>query len=199
MSVNDFAKWAGIGRTTAWKEIREGRLRAVKVSTRTVVAVEDARQWLATRPALSPFSRTTPGPSMKKCRHPLFYDNDSIELRANILRLVKLRYFVKRCSPHHLRIERVNFWPTTGTIHVDGEAPRHDRGWDALIALLTAVCPKPAYQRSKPHRVLARPDLESRSPIDLVDNDVLRVDLSGSVTTPTEEDPTEIAIVLSED
>jgi hypothetical protein len=61
MSVNDFAKWAGIGRTTAWKEIREGRLRAVKVCTRTVVVIEDARQWLASRPALSPFSKSNAG------------------------------------------------------------------------------------------------------------------------------------------
>jgi hypothetical protein len=47
MSVNEFAVWAGIGRTTAWKEIREGRLRAVKVSARTVVRLNDAHTWLS--------------------------------------------------------------------------------------------------------------------------------------------------------
>ena len=52
MSVNDFAVWAGIGRTTAWKEIREGHLRAVKVSARTIIRVVDAEDWLASRPAL---------------------------------------------------------------------------------------------------------------------------------------------------
>jgi hypothetical protein len=52
MSVNDFAVWAGIGRTTAWKEIREGRLRAVKVSTRTIIRFSDAEGWLAARPQL---------------------------------------------------------------------------------------------------------------------------------------------------
>ena len=52
MSVNAFAIWAGIGRTTAWKEIREGNLRAVKVSARTIVRLEDANRWLATRPQL---------------------------------------------------------------------------------------------------------------------------------------------------
>ncbi|RQH09478.1 helix-turn-helix domain-containing protein [Bradyrhizobium sp. RP6] len=52
MSVNDFAVWAGIGRTTAWKEIREGHLRAVKVSTRTIIRFSDAESWLATRPHL---------------------------------------------------------------------------------------------------------------------------------------------------
>lgn len=53
MSVNDFAIWAGIGRTTAWKEIREGHLRAVKVSARTIIRFEDAEDWLASRPPLS--------------------------------------------------------------------------------------------------------------------------------------------------
>lgn len=52
MSVSDFAIWAGIGRTTAWKEIRDGHLRAVKVSARTIIRVVDAEDWLASRPAL---------------------------------------------------------------------------------------------------------------------------------------------------
>lgn len=53
MSVNDFARWAGIGRTTAWKEIRDGHLRAVKVSARTIIRFADAESWLATRPSLT--------------------------------------------------------------------------------------------------------------------------------------------------
>jgi hypothetical protein len=53
MSVADFALWAGIGRTTAWKEIRDGHLRAVKVSARTIIRFADADSWLATRPSLA--------------------------------------------------------------------------------------------------------------------------------------------------
>lgn len=52
MSVNAFALWAGIGRTTAWREIREGNLRAVKVSARTIIRFADAENWLASRPQL---------------------------------------------------------------------------------------------------------------------------------------------------
>jgi len=52
MSVDDFALWAAIGRTTAWKEIREGHIRAVKVSARTIIRLADAENWLATRPQL---------------------------------------------------------------------------------------------------------------------------------------------------
>jgi excisionase family DNA binding protein len=50
MSVEDFAKWAGVGRTTAWNEIRLGRLRAIKVGARTLVAFDDAQAWLSSRP-----------------------------------------------------------------------------------------------------------------------------------------------------
>jgi hypothetical protein len=52
MSVSDFAAWAGLGRTTAWKEIKEGRLRAVKVSARTIIVTDDAHAWLTSRPAV---------------------------------------------------------------------------------------------------------------------------------------------------
>jgi len=52
MSVNDFAIWAGIGRTSAWKEIRQGNLHAVKVSARTIIRFADAESWLAGRPPL---------------------------------------------------------------------------------------------------------------------------------------------------
>ena len=50
MSVPDFAKWAGIGRTTAFNEIRSGRLKAVKVSSRTLIKYEDAKHWLEALP-----------------------------------------------------------------------------------------------------------------------------------------------------
>ena len=50
MSVDAFARWAGIGRTTAWNEIRLGRLRAVKVSARTLITFEDAQTWLSSLP-----------------------------------------------------------------------------------------------------------------------------------------------------
>ena len=67
MSVSDFANWASIGRTTAWKEIRDGHLRAIKVSARTIIRFEDAENWLASRPQLAvPMNQSTPS---KKDNH----------------------------------------------------------------------------------------------------------------------------------
>jgi hypothetical protein len=50
MSVDVFAKLAAIGRTTAWNEIRLGRLRAIKVGARTLVTLADAQAWLSSLP-----------------------------------------------------------------------------------------------------------------------------------------------------
>jgi len=58
MSVSEFAEWAGIGRTTAWKEIREGNVVAVKVCTRTIIRKADADKWLESRPQIK---ISTPG------------------------------------------------------------------------------------------------------------------------------------------
>ena len=43
MSMADFTAWAGIGRTTAWNEIKEGRLRAI-------ITFADASRWLENCP-----------------------------------------------------------------------------------------------------------------------------------------------------
>jgi hypothetical protein len=66
MSVDDFAIWAGIGRTTAWNEIRDCRLRAVKIRARTIIRFADADNWLASRPPLIvPSTNTTLSPTTK--------------------------------------------------------------------------------------------------------------------------------------
>lgn len=50
MSIEDFCRWAGIGRSLAYKEIEAGRLRIKKVGRRTLVTLEAARAWLASLP-----------------------------------------------------------------------------------------------------------------------------------------------------
>ena len=60
MSMADFTRWAGIGRTTAWKEIKEGRLRAIKVSARTLITFADASRWLENCPDARSSESTQP-------------------------------------------------------------------------------------------------------------------------------------------
>jgi hypothetical protein len=51
-SIRDFCRWAGIGRTAAYAEIKAGRLRARKFGRRTVIPVFEAQRWLNSLPAL---------------------------------------------------------------------------------------------------------------------------------------------------
>jgi hypothetical protein len=50
MSIDDFCRWAGIGRSLAYTEIAAGRLRTKKVGRRTLVTTAAARTWLADLP-----------------------------------------------------------------------------------------------------------------------------------------------------
>jgi hypothetical protein len=54
MSVREFCEWASIGRTAAYAEIKAGRLRAKKCGSRTLIAWEDAWQWLDQLPSKPP-------------------------------------------------------------------------------------------------------------------------------------------------
>ena len=45
---------AGIRKTTLYKEIHSGDLRAVKIGGRTVILVDDLRRWLDGRPPIIP-------------------------------------------------------------------------------------------------------------------------------------------------
>jgi excisionase family DNA binding protein len=52
MSVGAFCRRYGIGRTTAYEEIKQKRLLARKVGKKTLIAEEDAEEWLRRLPAL---------------------------------------------------------------------------------------------------------------------------------------------------
>jgi hypothetical protein len=52
MSVDQFARWAGIGRTSAWAQIKFGKPKAVKLGNRTLVRLKDAEAWLDNLPGL---------------------------------------------------------------------------------------------------------------------------------------------------
>jgi excisionase family DNA binding protein len=52
---------AGIRRTTLYKEIHSGELRAVKIGGRTIILVDDLRRWVKGRPSIIP-ERSQSGP-----------------------------------------------------------------------------------------------------------------------------------------
>lgn len=45
-SINDFCRAVGIGRSKAYAEIKDGRLRAIKCGKRTLIRSADAEAWL---------------------------------------------------------------------------------------------------------------------------------------------------------
>jgi excisionase family DNA binding protein len=52
MSLHDFCERYGVGRTKAYEEIKQRRLKARKIGRRTIIAEEDAEEWLSNLPAL---------------------------------------------------------------------------------------------------------------------------------------------------
>jgi excisionase family DNA binding protein len=50
MSVAQFCQNYGTGRTTAYQEIKAGRLRARKCGKRTIISEDDAENWLGSLP-----------------------------------------------------------------------------------------------------------------------------------------------------
>jgi excisionase family DNA binding protein len=52
LSIDDFCKRYSVGRTAVYDEIKKGRLRALKVRKRTIIAQDDAEAWLQGLPAL---------------------------------------------------------------------------------------------------------------------------------------------------
>lgn len=50
MSVKQFERWAGVGHTTVYSEIKFGRLSVKKCGRRTLVLVSEAERWLAALP-----------------------------------------------------------------------------------------------------------------------------------------------------
>ena len=50
LSVNEFCKWAGIGRTAFYTELKAGRLVARKFGRRTIIPMSEAEKWLDSLP-----------------------------------------------------------------------------------------------------------------------------------------------------
>ena len=51
ISVKEFCAWASIGRTAAYEEIANGRLRVRKAGRRTLIPINEAQRWLDALPS----------------------------------------------------------------------------------------------------------------------------------------------------
>jgi excisionase family DNA binding protein len=60
LSVEQFCKRYGIGKSTLYVQIREGRLRVRKVGKRSVIAVDDAEIWFRNLRTVDPELRALP-------------------------------------------------------------------------------------------------------------------------------------------
>lgn len=54
LSLNEFCERYGIGRTTAYQEIKDGRLRGRKCGKRLIITEDDAEEWLRNLPKWEP-------------------------------------------------------------------------------------------------------------------------------------------------
>ncbi|MEH2592981.1 hypothetical protein [Bradyrhizobium sp. AZCC 1721] len=80
---------------------------------------------------------------MNKRIGPLFFEKDPPEWRRwiSILR-VELGYYVKRCSEHHIKISKINFWPAKGTITLDGREAVEHGDWLGFLHIVLKTYPR---------------------------------------------------------
>jgi hypothetical protein len=75
-------------------------------------------------------------------KKPLYYHDDDDFVRELIYELVRRKRYVRRESKHHIKVRDVNFWPSTGTITIDGESRHPENGSEAFLELLDKRYPK---------------------------------------------------------
>ena len=73
---------------------------------------------------------------------PLYYRDDEDFIRELIWELIRRKRYVRRESKHHIKVRQVNYWPSTGTITIDGEGRHPEKGEQALLTLLDKRYPK---------------------------------------------------------
>jgi hypothetical protein len=74
---------------------------------------------------------------------PLYYPDDEAHVRELINEAIRRKRFIKRESKHHLKHRKVNYFPSTEVITIDGQSKRHDKtGPNAFLELLDEMYPR---------------------------------------------------------
>jgi hypothetical protein len=81
-------------------------------------------------------------PNREAKQGPLYYPDDTPALRKLIKELTDLKYFVRRPSKYQIKHKEINFWPSTGTIAIDGVGRHPEKGRQAFLAFLKQTYPK---------------------------------------------------------
>lgn len=82
--------------------------------------------------------------SRKKSPNKLFQENDPPETTEAVNAILEVGYYVERQkNSHHLKVRKANYYPTTGTITVDGDGKaKPEKGLEHFIWLLREMYPK---------------------------------------------------------
>jgi hypothetical protein len=66
----------------------------------------------------------------------LFHEQDTPEQRRQIIELECRGFPVRRMTQYHVKIGKVNYYITKGTITIDPTIRHEKKGFDALLGLL---------------------------------------------------------------
>jgi hypothetical protein len=73
---------------------------------------------------------------------PLIYPDDDPYTWELIKELIERKRFVRRESKYHLKHRKVNYFPSTEVITIDGRGRHPETGPDAFLALLDQLYPR---------------------------------------------------------
>ncbi|MHC2584199.1 hypothetical protein [Bradyrhizobium diazoefficiens] len=98
-------------------------------------------------------------------KKPLYYRDDEDFIRELIWELIRRKRYVRRESKHHIKVRKVNFWPSTGTITIDGQGRHHETGTEAFLNLLDSHYPKRLAPKINPFENLTLSEKLQTAPI----------------------------------
>lgn len=73
---------------------------------------------------------------------PLFYPDDNPLICELIKELIERKRFVRRESKHHIKHRKLNYFPSTEVVTIDGTGRHPETGPDAFLELVEEMYPR---------------------------------------------------------